>query len=76
VFTGALARLTRGEAKKLAESAGAKVVGSVSKATTHVVVGEDPGSKYEKAVELGIETMDEDAFIELLQEAGVTVEGV
>lgn len=74
VFTGGLSRLTRGEAKKLAESAGAKVVGSVSRSTTHVVVGEDPGSKYDQAVELGIETLDEEAFIQLLREAGVEVQ--
>ncbi len=74
VFTGGLSRLTRGQAKKLAEAAGAKVVGSVSKSTTHVVVGEDPGSKYDKAVELGIQTLDEEAFIALLKAAGVSVE--
>ena len=74
VFTGGLERLTRAQAKKLAESAGAKVVGSVSKSTTHVVVGEDPGSKYDQAVELGISTLDEDGFIELLRDAGVEVE--
>ncbi len=74
VFTGGLERLTRAQAKKLAESAGAKVVGSVSKSTTHVVVGEDPGSKYDQAVELEIPTLDEGEFIELLRDAGVEVE--
>ncbi len=74
VFTGGLSRMTRGQAKKLVESAGAKVVGSVSGSTTHVVVGEDPGSKYDKAVELGIQTLDEEAFIALLKAAGVSVE--
>lgn len=74
VFTGGLDRLSRGQAKKLAESAGAKVVGSVSKSTTHVVVGTDPGSKYDQAVELGIETLDEEGFLALLREAGVAAE--
>ncbi|HSG48293.1 MAG TPA: NAD-dependent DNA ligase LigA [Longimicrobiales bacterium] len=73
VFTGGMSRLSRGDARKLAESAGAKVVGSVSKATTHVVAGEDPGSKYDKAVELGIPILDEDAFLALLRDAGVDV---
>ena len=75
VFTGSLSRLTRGDAKKLAEAAGAKVVGSVSKATSVVVVGEDPGSKYDKAVELGIEILTEDEFIERLDAAGIAVDG-
>jgi DNA ligase (NAD+) len=74
VFTGGLESLSRGQAKKLAESAGAKVVGSVSKSTTHVVVGTDPGSKYDQAVELGIETLDEEAFLALLREVGVEVD--
>ena len=39
-----------------------------------MVVGEDPGSKYDKAVELGIRTLDEEAFITLLKEAGVSSE--
>jgi DNA ligase (NAD+) len=71
VFTGGLGRLSRGAAKKIVEDHGAKVVGSVSKETDYVVVGEDPGSKYDKAVELGVETLDEDAFIALLRESGV-----
>lgn len=67
--------MTRGDARKLAEAAGAKVVGSVSKSTTHVVAGEDPGSKYDKAVELGVEILDEDAFVALLADAGIDVRG-
>jgi DNA ligase (NAD+) len=76
VFTGGLDRMSRGVAKKLAESAGAKVVGSVSKSTTHVVAGADPGSKYDRAVELGITILDEDGFLELVAEAGVDVSEV
>ncbi len=69
VFTGGLPTLARSEAKKLAESVGAKVTGSVSKATDYVVVGEDPGSKYDKAVDLGLEILDEDGFVALMKEA-------
>ena len=76
VFTGALLRLTRSDAKKLTEAAGGKVVGSVSKATSFVVVGQDPGSKYDKAVEIGVEILTEDEFIEKLGDAGIdTVPG-
>ena len=71
VFTGGLSRLSRSNAKKLVEDHGGKVVGSVSKETDFVVVGEDPGSKYEKAVELGVATLDEDAFIAKLRESGI-----
>jgi DNA ligase (NAD+) len=73
VFTGGLAGLSRGHAKKMVEEAGARVVGSVSKETDYVVVGDDPGSKYEKAVELGVATLDEAAFVALLRDAGVEV---
>lgn len=72
VFTGALSRLSRTEAKKLAEAAGGKVVGSVSRSTSFVVVGEDAGSKYDKAVELGLDILTEDEFIEKLAEAGIS----
>jgi DNA ligase (NAD+) len=74
VFTGGLPTLARSEAKKLAESVGAKVTGSVSKATDYVVVGEDPGSKYDKAVELGLEILDEAAFVELVEQAAAVAE--
>jgi DNA ligase (NAD+) len=63
--------MSRGHAKKLVEGAGARVVGSVSKETDYVVVGDDPGSKYEKAVELGVATLDEAGFVALLRDAGV-----
>ncbi len=51
------------------ESAGGKVTGSVSKKTDYVVAGADPGSKYEKAVELGIAILDEAGLLQLLQDA-------
>jgi DNA ligase (NAD+) len=74
VFTGSLERLTRDEAKELAEGLGAKVAGSVSKKTGYVVAGADPGSKYDKAEELGVTILDEEDFAELLREHGVEIE--
>lgn len=71
VFTGGMERMSRSRAKKLVEGAGARAVSSVSKETDYVVAGEGAGSKYEKAVELGIEILDEEGFFTLLQEAGV-----
>lgn len=73
VFTGGLARLTRSNAKKLVESAGARAVSSVSSETDWVVAGSDAGSKYDKAVELGLAVLSEDEFIELLERAGIEV---
>ncbi len=66
VLTGALAALTREEATDLIESRGGRVSASVSKKTNYVVVGEDPGSKYQKAIDLGIETLDEKGLRKLL----------
>ena len=66
VFTGTLARLTRSEAKAKALAAGAKVAGSVSKNTDYVVLGEAAGSKAKKATELGIVTLSEEEFLNLL----------
>ena len=65
VFTGALQR-PREEAVELVISRGGKVSSSVSKKTDYVVVGADPGSKYDKAVELGVETIDEKEFLSRL----------
>ncbi|MDP2241696.1 MAG: NAD-dependent DNA ligase LigA [Burkholderiales bacterium] len=68
VLTGALPNLSRDEAKERIEAKGGRVTGSVSKKTDFVVVGADPGSKYDKAVELGITVLDEEGLQELLKE--------
>ena len=65
VFTGSLETMTRSEAKAKAQSAGAKVAGSVSKKTDYVVLGADAGSKAQKAAELGIAVLSESEFTEL-----------
>jgi DNA ligase (NAD+) len=66
VLTGTLPTYSRDEAKKKIEDAGGKVSGSVSKKTDYVVAGDDPGSKLDKARELGVEVVDEDGLNELL----------
>lgn len=66
VFTGTLTTITRAEAKARAESLGAKVAGSVSRKTDYVVVGEDAGSKASKAAELGVTTLSEQEWLELI----------
>ena len=67
VFTGTLARRSREDAGELVGRHGGKVVGSVSKNTDYVVVGADPGSKYDKAKSLGVRILTEDEFEALVE---------
>jgi DNA ligase (NAD+) len=66
VFTGGLANRSREEAGELVQQHGGKVSDSVSKKTDYVVVGSDPGSKYDKAKELGVTILSESEFEKLL----------
>jgi DNA ligase (NAD+) len=66
VFTGGLANRSREEAGELVQQHGGKVSGSVSKKTDYVVVGTDPGSKYDKAKELGVTILTESEYEKLL----------
>lgn len=66
VLTGTLPTLSRNEAAELIEARGGKVTGSVSRKTDYVVVGDEPGSKYDKAVQLGINILDEEALRAML----------
>ncbi len=68
VLTGRLESLTRPEATARLEVLGATVAGTVTKKTDYVVVGADPGSKYDKAVKLGVEILDEAGLEELLRD--------
>ena len=66
VFTGSLANRTREEAGEIVQQHGGQIVSSVSKKTSYVVVGSDPGSKHDKAKELGVPILSEVEFEKLL----------
>lgn len=66
VLTGGLEGMTRQEAAELIERSGGKVTSSVSKTTNYVIVGSDPGSKYEKALSLGVTVLNEQEFLTLV----------
>ncbi|WP_030741926.1 NAD-dependent DNA ligase LigA [Streptomyces sp. NRRL S-31] len=68
VVTGTLENFTRDGAKEALQSRGAKVTGSVSKKTSFVVVGDNPGSKYDKAVQAKVPVLDEEGFAVLLEQ--------
>ncbi len=68
VITGALSSMTREEAKNLIESLGGRVTNSVSRKTDYLIVGENPGSKLQKAQALGVPTLSEEEFFRLIEE--------
>ena len=68
VLTGTLSSMSRKEAKERIERLGGKVTSAVSKNTDYVCAGTDPGSKVQKAQDLGVEIIDEDKLLDLLDE--------
>ena len=68
VFTGELTTITRNDAAKIVEKYGGRESKSVSKKTSYVVVGDSPGSKYTKALELGVRILNEQEFNKMIEE--------
>ncbi len=66
VLTGTVQKFTSNEASKIIESMGGKTTSSVSKKTSFVVVGENPGSKYNKAKKLGVQILTDREFLEMI----------
>ncbi|GAA3043818.1 hypothetical protein GCM10020000_24050 [Streptomyces olivoverticillatus] len=75
VVTGTLASYTRDGAKEALQSRGAKVTGSVSKKTDFVVVGDNPGSKFDKAMQLKVPVLEENGFAVLLEQGPEAARG-
>jgi DNA ligase (NAD+) len=73
VFTGELDSMTRSKAEELVRQLGGNPSSSVSRSTSLVVVGRNPGSKYQKAKEYGVKMIDEQEFLKMLEEAGVSL---
>ena len=69
VLTGTLNSIARDEASKIIEDMGGKVTNSVTRKTSVVIVGDNPGSKYDKAVSLGITIWNEEMFDEKIKQA-------
>lgn len=67
VLTGALSGMTRSDAEQKIKQRGGKTSGSVSRTTDYVIVGENPGSKYDKALQLGVRTLSEAEFMKMLE---------
>ncbi len=76
VVTGTLEGFSRDEAAEAIQERGGKVTGSVSKRTSFVVVGDSPGSKYDKALQLGVPVLDEPGFWVLLEQGAEAARGV
>ncbi len=76
LFTGTLATMSREEGGELVKQHGGKVSGSVSKKTDYVVVGADPGSKYDKAKELGVALLTESQFQTLLDTPASKIQSI
>ena len=66
VFTGTLSKMSREEAKHLAVKLGGKISSNVTSKTDYVIVGDKPGSKAKKAMEIGLITINEDEFIKII----------
>lgn len=71
VFSGGLESLGRSEAQELVRSLGGRTASSVSAKTDYLVAGADPGSKYERAVELGVEILSESEFLKMLPNGAI-----
>jgi len=69
VFTGTLKSMTREKAKELVQALGGKASDSVSRNVDFVVVGEAPGSKYQKALQLGVKIINEEEFLNMIKQA-------